>query len=306
MVNRETTAEYACFGGGNAKIFCADVSRLGGGPTSHAMAVIVIQGADDDRLAEYRDVPAPDAVRSRGLFVAEGRRVVERLVGTRRFRIRSLLVSEPARRALEPTLALLDPDVPIYVCGAGDFAGITGFDLHRGCLALVHRPSPVPPAALMQAARTLIVLEAVANADNIGGVFRNAAAFGAGAVLLSPSCCDPLYRKAIRTSMAATLRVPFARVEDWPDGLSEIRARGFAIVALTPRVGSQPLDVFAGGPRPDRLALLVGAEDQGLSAAAEAAADYHVRIPIAPDVDSLNLAVATGIALSWLLRGGGL
>lgn len=270
------------------------------------MTVIAVEGPDDARLAEYREVPAPDAVRSRGLFVAEGRRVVERLVGARRFRIRSLLVSEPARRALEPTLALLEPDVPIYVCGAADFAGITGFDLHRGCLALVYRPSPVPPAALLQAARTLIVLEGVANADNIGGVFRNAAAFGAGAVLLSPSCCDPLYRKAIRTSMAATLRVPFARVEDWPDGLSEIRARGFAIVALTPRVGSQPLDVFAGGLRPDRLALLVGAEDQGLSTAAEAAADYHVRIPISPDVDSLNLAVATGIALSWLLRGGGL
>jgi tRNA G18 (ribose-2'-O)-methylase SpoU len=141
----------------------------------------------------------------------------------------------------------------------------------------------------------------VSDADNVGSVFRNVAAFGAGPVLLSPACCDPLYRKAIRTSMAATLRVPFARVDPWPDRLSVLRAHGFALVALTPRDPAEDLDVFASRARGAKLALLIGNEGAGLTPAVEAAADYRVRIPIRSDVDSLNLAVAAGIAMYRLL-----
>src|SRR6185295_3279766 len=150
---------------------------------------------------------------------------------------------------------------------------------------------------LLATARTVIVVEGVTNPDNVGGVFRNAAAFGADAVLLSPTSCDPLYRKAIRTSMAAAIRVPFARAVDWPGALTQVRAAGFTIVALTPREPSETLEAFASRPRPARLALVVGAEGAGLTPAVEATADHRVRIPIGDDVDSLNLAVAVGIAL---------
>jgi tRNA G18 (ribose-2'-O)-methylase SpoU len=159
---------------------------------------------------------------------------------------------------------------------------------------------------VLRDARLVVALEDVANADNVGGVFRNVAAFGADAVLLSPSCCDPFYRKAIRTSMAATLRVPFVRINAWPEGLSDLRTRGFTLVALTPREPAQALDAFARAARPDRLVLLVGAEGAGLSPAVERAAHVRLRIPVRPVVDSLNLAVATGIALSRLTRAADL
>jgi len=165
----------------------------------------------------------------------------------------------------------------------------------------VDRPAPIDLAAIidrLENASLAVALEEVSNADNVGGVFRNALAFGAGALLLSPGCCDPLYRKAIRTSMAATLRVPFARVERWPGGLEAVRAAGFALVALTPAADARDIGAFTADPgRPARIALVVGTEGAGLSAAAEAMADARVRIPMAPGVDSLNLATATGIAL---------
>ena len=253
--------------------------------------------ASDVGVDDYRDLRDPELIHRRGLFVAEGRLVVERLIDMPGYRFRSILVSEAARRPLAGALSRVGGDVPIYVCAAADFLGITGYDIHRGCLALVERPQPLPVSALLPAARTLVVLEAVANPDNVGGVFRNAAAFGADAVVLSPSCCDPLYRKAIRTSMAATLRVPFARAEEWPGPLAEIRAAGFTIVALTPHDPAEDLERFVESHPLWRVALLVGTEGAGLTAAAEAAADYRVRIPIRPEVDSLNVATATGIAL---------
>jgi tRNA G18 (ribose-2'-O)-methylase SpoU len=202
-------------------------------------------------------------------------------------------------------------DVPVFVGEREVFLGLTGHDLHRGCLALVERPraltlldvlaTSVPSQGTeVGAGGTVVILEGVSNADNVGGVFRNAAAFGADAVLLSPTCCDPLYRKAIRTSMAATLQVPYARVGDWPRGLADLSARGFTIAALTLREPSVPLAEFAASPRPSRVALLVGTEGHGLTPDAEAMADIRVRIPIATTVDSLNLAVAVGIALHQL------
>jgi tRNA G18 (ribose-2'-O)-methylase SpoU len=186
------------------------------------------------------------------------------------------------------------------VCDAGDFVHITGYDIHRGCLALVERPPAAALHDVLRPARLVAVLESVTNADNVGGVFRTTAAFGADAVVLSPTCCDPLYRKAIRTSMAATLGVPFVRLTEWPEPLSQMRAAGFTLVALTPREPSETLETFASRARPDKLALVLGTEGGGLSPAVEATADFRVRIPIRSEVDSLNLVVAAGIALHRL------
>jgi tRNA G18 (ribose-2'-O)-methylase SpoU len=257
--------------------------------------------ACDPRVAVYRGVSDPDLLRSRNLFIAEGRIVVTRLIESR-WSVCSVLVSDAARRGLESTLAAVPPRVPIFVCEAVDFFGITGHDIHRGCLALVERPPALHLEEVLAAARLAVVLEGVGNADNVGGVFRNAAAFGADVVVLSPTCCDPLYRKAIRTSMGATLRVPFVQLGEWPGSLAQLRAAGFRLVALTPREPSEPLDTYAARARGPKLALLVGAEGPGLTAAVESAADDRVRIPIAHGIDSLNLAVATGIALEQLTR----
>jgi tRNA G18 (ribose-2'-O)-methylase SpoU len=268
--------------------------------TTSTMHLIRIDNRLDSRISDYHSISDAELIRSRGLFVAEGRRVVQRLVDGRRFPVRSVLLNEAALRALGPTLALLDANVPVYVCAAEHVLQITGHAIHRGCLALAERPQALPVENVLRNARLVVVLEGVANPDNVGGVFRNAAAFGVDAVLLSPECCDPLYRKSIRTSMGASLQVPFARVWEWPFGLSELRGHHFTLIALTPREPSIPLHDYAALDPPERLAFMVGAEGDGLSAAAEQAADVHVRIPIKPEVDSLNLAVATGIALSRL------
>jgi len=261
--------------------------------------VIRIESADDDRVADYRVVSDPLLQRASGLFVAEGRLVVQRVLEDRRFRPKSLLLSEVSRRALEPWLSTLGADVTVYVCAIDAFRDITGFNIHRGCLALVERPAPLSCADAIEAAKLVVVLENVANPDNMGGIFRNAAAFGVDAVLLSPGCSDPLYRKAIRTSMAASLRVPFARLGAWPGVIAELRARRFVTAALTPREPAMTLGAFVAGCS-DRVALLVGTEGAGLSPEIEAAADVLVRIPIRADVDSLNVSAAVAIALHAL------
>jgi len=236
------------------------------------------------------------------LFVAEGRLVVRRVVEDPRYRLHSVLVNDAALADLGSVLETLDASVPVLVCGAGTFAGIAGFQVHRGCLALVHRPAVTPVDELIAEAEIVVVLEGVTNADNVGGVFRNAAAFGAGGVLLSPTCCDPLYRKSIRTSMGAALRVPFARAsaDDWPAVLARVRTAGFTLVALTPRQPSMTLHAYSAQPRPARLALIVGTEGDGLSRSVEEAAECRVRIAMSDAVDSLNVAVAVGIALHSL------
>ena len=261
-----------------------------------------ITRADDPRIAPYRDMSDSELMRSHGLFVAEGRLVVERVVDDRAYRLRSVLVNEAARRGLATILDTVARQTPVYVCESRDFLGITGYNIHRGCLALVERPPARSIDAVIADAWTIVVLEDVANADNVGGVFRNAAALGGDAVVLNPGCCDPLYRKSIRTSMAAARRVPFVHADEWPAPLDAIRAAGFSIVALTPREGSETLEAFASRPRPDRVALVAGSESAGLTPNVEAMADHRVRIPIGDRVDSLNLAVAVGIALYRLKR----
>src|SRR5262245_27413522 len=261
------------------------------------MTPIRIEGPADPRIADYHAVSDSELLRQRGLFVAEGRLVVQRVMDNRRFPLRSMLMNETNYRALSGTLARVAPDVPLFVCDTADFLGVTGFNLHRGCLALVERPAPTASCEILRDAATIVVLGAVTNADNVGGVFRNVAAFGADGVLLSPTCCDPFYRKAIRTSMGAVLRVPYARAENWPAALDDVRAAGFTVVALTPREPSETLDAFH-SRRPRRLALMVGTEGAGLTPAVEAAADQRARIPTSGEVGSLTPALAPATALS--------
>jgi tRNA G18 (ribose-2'-O)-methylase SpoU len=266
------------------------------------MTIERIECASDPRAAAYRDVSDGELLRSRGAFVAEGRLVVRRLIEERRYTFESLLLNDSALRELESALARLDASVPVLVCRTDAFAQLTGYNLHRGCLALVRRPPSVAARSLIASASRLVVLDGVTNADNVGGVFRNAAAFAVEGVILSPTTCDPLYRKAIRTSMAAALQVPFARAApvEWEGIVANLRDAGFTVVALTPREPSETLDRFASRPCAARVALFVGAEGVGLSEGIESSADYRVRIPISDRVDSLHLAVATGIALARL------
>lgn len=259
------------------------------------MPVIRITRFDDPRLAEYRTVSDAQLLRQRNRFIAEGRLIVRRLL-TAGHRIESMLVNDASLRALEAAVSKLPDDVPVYVCDTQEFAAITGFNLHRGCLALAERPAPQSVREVVRGADLLLVLEGVTDADNVGTAFRNAAAFGAR-VVVSQACCDPLYRKAIRTSMGAVLRTPHARLRDWPGDLTVLRTEGFTIVALTPREDAIELLTYARRQPRERIALLVGSEGPGLTPAAESMADVRVRISIGAEVDSLNLATATGIAL---------
>jgi tRNA G18 (ribose-2'-O)-methylase SpoU len=260
------------------------------------MPVIRIDRFDDPRLAEYRSMSDGELLRRRNRFVAEGRLVVGRLLQSG-YRVESVLVNDASFRALETLLSRVLPEIPIYVCDADEFAAITGFHLHRGCLALAERPAARDFGEVVRSANLLLVLEAVTDADNVGSAFRNAAAFGAS-VLLSEACCDPLYRKAIRTSMGSVLRTPYARLPDWPRDLGTLKTEGFTLIALTPHEDAIDLPACVKRQR-ERLALLVGSEGPGVSQEAEAMADACVRIPISAEVDSLNVATATGIALYY-------
>ena len=261
------------------------------------MPIIRIDRFDDPRLEDYRNVSDAELLRRRNLFVGEGRLVVGRLLAEQ-YRVVSMLLNNASVRALESSLVQL-AETPIYVCDNLEFASITGFNFHRGCLALAERPAPGTADEIVDASGLILVLEAVTDADNVGSVFRNAAAFAVGGVLLSSTCCDPLYRKAIRTSMGSALRIPYARVENWPAYIDTLKEKGFTVVALTPGVSALDLGSFA-RQAGQKIAVLVGSEGPGLSERVVEMADVHLRIPIRPEVDSLNLATATGIALYHL------
>jgi tRNA G18 (ribose-2'-O)-methylase SpoU len=260
--------------------------------------LIEIASLDDPRVAPYGHVGDHAWLRAHGLFVAEGRLVVERLAGERRFALQSLLITPAAHASFAGRLDGLA--APVYVCSQQILNTLTGFNFHRGCLALAERGKPLVPIDALARARMIVALEGVANPDNIGGIFRNALALGAQGVLLDPTAGDPLYRKAIRTSMGATLRVPFASMDDWPGGLARFRESGFTIVALTPAADAVDITAFAASRQPGPLMLLAGHEGHGLTEASIAAADVRCRIPVDPRSDSLNVAVAVGIAMAML------
>jgi tRNA G18 (ribose-2'-O)-methylase SpoU len=259
-----------------------------------------ISSADDPRVDEYRNLPDGELPRRQGAFVAEGRLVVRRLLTAPAYRVRSVLVTPAARDALGDVLARTT--APIYVASLDLLQQITGFNIHRGCLAIAERPAPISPHAFLGSDGPLLVLEGVGNADNVGLILRNAAAFSASGVVMGAGCCDPLYRKAIRTSMGAALTVPTALDPIWPSFLTDLRTHGWTVVALTPDRSACDLETFAREPS-RRVAFVLGSEADGLSAAALAAVDRHARIPMSPAVDSLNVAVAAAVALYALTRG---
>jgi tRNA G18 (ribose-2'-O)-methylase SpoU len=252
-----------------------------------------VESIDDPRVSTYQQVAEHQRLLELGVFVAEGRLVVRRLLELRHWHIESILLTQAAANTLADVLPLTS--APIYLVDQTVMNGIAGFNIHRGCLALVKRP---PLATLDRTAAgplaRILVLEGVNNPDNVGGLFRSAAAFGIDLVVLGPDCGDPLYRKAVRTSMAATLSVPFALAPQWPAAIRELRADGFTVVALTPHRGAAPLEeIFPHA----KLALLVGSEGAGLSADAMGAATLRIRIPTTAEVDSLNVTTAASIAM---------
>ncbi len=263
-------------------------------------AVIPINDPDDPRIGAYRDVRERDLAGRQGGFIAEGEVVLRVLLGpASRFRAASLLIADKRVERLAPLIGPLPDDVPVYAAGQAVMDAIVGFHIHRGILAHgLRAPDPGPESLLADAGPRAVVLAlfGVANHDNIGGLFRNAAAFGAEAVLLDGACCDPLYRKAIRVSVGASLSVPFGRLPPDDDPLALLARHGFTALALSPS-GAEPL---AGVARPDRVAVLLGAEGAGLPATLLARA-RTVAIPMAPGWDSLNVAAASAIMLHGLM-----
>ncbi len=268
---------------------------------------IRIATSDDPRVVEFQDVPDPVRLREHGAFVAEGRFAVRRLLASRTLRTRALLVTETALDSLHDCLTADDPPVVVYIASRSMLREIGGYDFHQGCLALGERPVPRSVADVLNSVtppRPVVILEQIGNADNIGGIFRNAAAFGAAAVLLSPGCCDPLYRKSIRTSIGATLHLPWVVVNDWPNGLRAVLDKGYQLVALTPNTGAVCLHEYAMPGPATGVALMLGNEGDGLSEQVIAWADVKVRIAMEPPMNSLNVATTAALALHHLHTRG--
>ena len=232
-----------------------------------------------------------------GRFIAEGVLVVEHLLDSR-FPVESLFVSRSRVAGVEDLLRRVPESVPIYVSDQSVMDEIVGFPIHRGLLACGKRLPNPDPIELAKASRALIVLEDLSNHDNVGSVFRSAAALGGSGVgvLLSARCCDPLYRKSLRVSMGHALKVPFAVCEDLPALMPSLHEQGFVSLALTPDAGAEPLSLHANGEI-DRSVLCFGAEGPGLTERLMQAVSHRVCIPVASNVDSLNIAVAAAVTM---------
>ncbi|GAA4632413.1 RNA methyltransferase [Actinoallomurus vinaceus] len=278
--------------------------------------LITVTDPADPRLADYvrlRDVNLRKSLEAEhGLFMAEGEKVIRRAVATG-YPVRSVLT---ARRWVEP-LSDVFGDAPVYVADDDVVEAVTGFAVHRGALASMER-LPLPSVAGVLAGdlpgqgtggrgevpRRILVLEDLVDHGNVGAIFRCAAALGIDAVILSPRCADPLYRRSVKVSMGAVFAIPYARMGDWRDGLAEVRAAGFTLLALTPDQSAVPLHKV---PRGERAALLLGTEGDGLSSRWLREADHPVCIPMSAGamelgVDSLNVVAATAIACHELMR----
>lgn len=263
------------------------------------MPVVDITDPSDERLGDYRALTDLE-LRTRweppnGLFIAEGELVLRRALRAG-YRPRSYLVD--AKR-VDQLADLAGSGAPVYAATPVVLEAATGFHVHRGVLASFHRQPLRTAADVLAAARRVAILEDVNNHTNVGAVFRGAAALGVDAVLLSPTCADPLYRRSVRVSMGEVFAVPYARIEPWPSGLDAVRAAGFTLLALTPGAGAVPLQRLTPDQR-RRPALLLGAEGPGLSKPALAASDVPVTIPMRRGVDSLNVAAAAAVAF-WEL-----
>jgi len=269
--------------------------------------LIPVADPADPRLADYvslRDVNLRKSLEAEhGLFMAEGEKVIRRAVTTG-YPVRSLLM---ARRWAEPLADVLG-DAPVYVVSDEVAEAVTGFPVHRGALASMER-LPLPPvASVLAGARRILLLEDLVDHGNVGAIFRCAAALGVEAVVLSPRCADPLYRRSVKVSMGAVFAVPYARMSDWHGGLRELRDAGFSLLALTPDQSATPIGE---APRGERVALMLGAEGDGLSSRWLREADEPVCIPMSDGamelgVDSLNVVAAAAIACHDLMRPGAL
>jgi tRNA G18 (ribose-2'-O)-methylase SpoU len=260
--------------------------------------IIPIEDPADPLIEAYRDIRERDLVGRDGMFVAEGQVVLEKLVASKAYRPLSLLIAAKRIDALKPIIEALPADIPVYAAAQPVIDAVAGFPLHRGILAIGRRIEQSSADDLLGGLTgdaDVLVLSAIANHDNIGGIFRNAAAFGIKAILLDSDCCDPLYRKAIRVSVGAALLVPFARLARGGDALDLLGRHGFKAIALSP-AGAGLLTDYAPGRR---NAAILGAEGPGLAAALLARAT-SVRIAMSPGFDSLNVAVTSGIVAHHL------
>jgi tRNA G18 (ribose-2'-O)-methylase SpoU len=266
----------------------------------HVSAPVGVEDPSDPRLAEYVDLTDPVMRRrieaERGFFIAESPLVVRRLLASDR-RVRSVLVTPERYDALADALSVR-PDVPVYVASDDVLRRVVGFHLHRGVVAAADRWPLPEPSAVLQHSRRVAVLQKVNDHENLGVLFRSAAALGADAVLLDPECSDPLYRRCVRVSIGHVFVLPWTRVA----ALDEVGAGGFTLYALTPDPAAVPIASIAW---PERVALLLGAEGPGLSDAWLARADERVRIPMQPGSDSLNVATAAAIAFYEAFRSRG-
>lgn len=261
-------------------------------------AAVPITDVDDPRLADYRAL-TDVALRTQfeaphGLFIAEGELVLRRALRAG-YPLRSMLVD------VKRLDQVADIEAPLYAGAPELLEQVTGFHVHRGILASFYRKPLLPADTVLAGANRIAILEAINNHTNIGAIFRSAAALGMDAVLLSPTCADPLYRRSVRVSMGEVFAVPYARLEPWPRSLESVRAAGFALLALTLAAGAVPIQTLTPRQR-ERPALLLGAEGTGLSAAAQAAADASVMIPMSGGVDSLNVGAAAAVAFWELIR----
>ena len=265
---------------------------------------IEITDPGDERVRDYftlTDVALRTKVEpERGLYLAESEKVIRRALAAGH-RPRSFLMGKRWITDLSDLVEQAESQgVPVYFAQAGVIEAMTGFHLHRGALASMHRPPLVTPQSLLRDAARVIILEDIVDHTNVGAVFRSAAALGVDAVLITPRCADPLYRRAVRVSMGTVFQVPWTRIEPWPAGLSVLHDHGFTVAAFALGDGAVDLDDFA-SDQPQRLAMIFGTEGDGLSRLAVKGADVVLKIPMAGGVDSLNVAAASAVAL-WALR----
>ena len=261
------------------------------------MTVVEIADLSDPRLADYShrtDVALKKARGTEyGLYIAESALVLQRAIAAGH-RARSVLA---LGNTVDEARALVGGDIPIFSGPSELLEELTGYLLHRGMIAAMHRPELPTVASLLTGARRVIILENVADPTNVGAIFRSVAAIGADAVFVTPRCSDPFYRRAIRVSMGTVLQVPWTRLGDWPSARKVLTASGFQIAALALSPDAVSLRDFVA---PDKLALVLGAEGEGLTAAALASADTIVQIPMAHGIDSLNVAATAAVAM-WAL-----
>ena len=259
--------------------------------------IIDIADPADPRLDDFRDLNSvdrrPDLPSGKGLVIAEGVLVVQRMIASR-FRPRAMLGTD--RRLGELADDLDGVDVPFYRAGAEVMAEVIGFHLNRGVLAAAPRPAELGVEEVLDGARTVAVLEGVNDHENLGSIFRNAAGLGVDAVLFGTGCADPLYRRAVRVSMGHALLVPYAWAPAWPAELDTLRDNGFRVLAMTPNPAAPTLASAMAELDDAKIAMMVGAEGPGLKEHTMRAADVRVRIPMSRGTDSLNVATAAALA----------